>query len=183
MVAIEDSLSDLASSNDWEDGEDEDDEEPEQGKLSKDDKPGRVMGTISNTGHHRMERFRHKQMKLDKLTHPGWGDTADYFCERDKKYSTSELRVPAVVKPRTNEDAAALAPTTFMGHMGCLDIVLGILQIPRGTPRPGSRQIRVSSGKPQSNTVVASHAPAVEPESPPIEKAKHVYRVSFEPGI
>jgi len=113
MVAIEDSLSDLASSNDWEDGENEDDEEPEQGKLSKDDEPGRVMGTMSKTGHHRMERFRHKPMKLNKLTHPGWGDTADYFRERDKKYSTSELRVPDVVKTRTNEDAAALASTTF----------------------------------------------------------------------
>jgi len=47
LVAIADSLSDLASSDDGEDGEDEDDEETEQGKLSKDDKPDWVMGTIT----------------------------------------------------------------------------------------------------------------------------------------
>ena len=46
MVPIGDSLSDLASSDDGEDGEDKDDEETEQGKLSEDDKPGWVIGTI-----------------------------------------------------------------------------------------------------------------------------------------
>jgi len=47
MVAIGDSLSDLASSDDGEDEEDEDDEETEQGQLSEDDEPGWVMGTIT----------------------------------------------------------------------------------------------------------------------------------------
>jgi len=49
LVAIGDSLSDLASSDDGEDGEDEDDEETEQGKLSDNDEPGWVMGTITKT--------------------------------------------------------------------------------------------------------------------------------------
>ena len=49
MVATGDSLSDLASSDDGEDGEHEDNEESEQGKLSEDDEPGWVMGTISQT--------------------------------------------------------------------------------------------------------------------------------------
>jgi len=40
MVMIWDSLSDLASSDDGEDGESEDDEHIEQGKLSEDDEPG-----------------------------------------------------------------------------------------------------------------------------------------------
>jgi len=40
MVAIGDSLSDIASSGDGEDGEDENDEETEQGNLSEDDEPG-----------------------------------------------------------------------------------------------------------------------------------------------
>jgi hypothetical protein len=40
LAAIGDSLSDLASSNDGEDGEHEDDEDTEQGKLSEDDEPG-----------------------------------------------------------------------------------------------------------------------------------------------
>jgi len=53
---IGDSLSDLASSEDEEDGEDEDDDEEdtELGKLSKDDEPGWVMGTITKTVKKRM---------------------------------------------------------------------------------------------------------------------------------
>jgi len=51
LNAIGDSLSDLASSTDEEVGEDEDDDEEdsELGKLSEDDEPGRVMGTIFRT--------------------------------------------------------------------------------------------------------------------------------------
>jgi len=81
LVAIGDSLSDLASSDDGEDGEEEDDEETEQGNLSEDDEPGWVMGTITKMVQQRKERFRQKQMKLDKLTQPGWEDAADFFRE------------------------------------------------------------------------------------------------------
>jgi hypothetical protein len=84
MAAIGDSLSDLASSDDGEDGEDED-EATEQGKLSDDDEPGWVMGTISKTVQQRMESFRQKQIKLDELTQPEREDTADYFREQVKK--------------------------------------------------------------------------------------------------
>jgi len=101
MEAIRPSLSDLASSDNGEDGEDEDDEGTEQGKLSEDDKPGWVMGTISKMAQHRMERFWQKQMKLDELTQMGWEDAADYFRETDKKYSTSRLRVPAIIQPQS----------------------------------------------------------------------------------
>jgi len=65
VVAIGDSLSDVASSNDGEDGEDDDDEETERGKLSEDDEPGWVMRTITKTVQQHMKRFCHKQMKLD----------------------------------------------------------------------------------------------------------------------
>jgi len=71
IVAIGDIRSDLASSNKGADAEDEDDEETEQGKLSEDDEPGWVIGTITNTVQQRMERFRQNQMKLDELTQPG----------------------------------------------------------------------------------------------------------------
>jgi len=67
MVAIGDSLSDRASSDDGEDGEDEDDEVTEQGKLSKDDEPGCVMSTMTKTVQQRTEWFRQQQMKLDEL--------------------------------------------------------------------------------------------------------------------
>jgi len=83
LVAIGDSLSDLARSDDGEDGEDEDDEETEQGKLSKDDEPGWVMGTITKTVQQRIKRFRLKQTKFDELAHPGWQDAADNFREQD----------------------------------------------------------------------------------------------------
>jgi len=57
MVAVGDSLSDLASSEDGEDGEVKDDEDTEQGKLSEDDEPGWVMGTNTNMVQQRMVWF------------------------------------------------------------------------------------------------------------------------------
>jgi len=133
MVAIGDSLSDIASSDEGEDEEDQDKEETKQGKPSKDDKPGWVMGTITKTVQQRMKRFRQKQMKLDKLAQLGWEDEADYFCERDKKYGTPELMVPAVVQLQTDDNASAPAPTTFGEHMEFLQIVPEILPMPQGT--------------------------------------------------
>jgi len=85
LVAVGDSLNDLASSDDGEDGEEEEDEETEQGKLSEDEEPGWVMGTIFQTVQQRRVRYRQKQTKFKELTHPGWEYAADYFRERDKK--------------------------------------------------------------------------------------------------
>jgi len=179
LVAIGDSLSDLPSSDDEEDGEDEDDEETEQGKLSDDDEPGWVMGTITKMVQQCIESFRQKQMKLDELTQAGWEDAADYFCERDKKYGTSELRVPAVVQPQTNDDAPAPLSTTFGELMESLDIVPGISQRPQGTSRPGSCHIRLGWVKPQSKSSI----PSGEPDSSTLLKAKPVEPVSFYPCI
>jgi len=81
LVAIGDSLSDLASPDDG------DDEETEQGKLSEEDEPGWVMGTIAKTVQQCMQRFRQKQMKLDELTQPGWED--------QPATSMNEMRSPA----------------------------------------------------------------------------------------
>jgi len=183
LVAIGDSLSDLASSDDGEYGEEKDDEQTAQGILSEDDEPGWVMGTISKTVQQRMERFRQKQMKLDELTQTGWEDAADYFREQDKKYSTTELRVPAVVQPKTMDDAPAPPPATFGELMECLDIVPGISQRQQGTSRPGSSQIRLGSVKPQSQSSIPSGEPAAEPDSSMLLKAKPVEPVSFYPCI
>jgi len=59
---IGEGLSDLANSKDEEDREDENDDEEDTvlGKLSEDDQPGWVIGTISKTVQHRMESVRHK---------------------------------------------------------------------------------------------------------------------------
>ena len=181
LVAIGDSLSDLASSDDGEDGEDEDDEETEQGKLRDDDEPGWVMGTITKTVQQRMESFRQKQMKLDKLTQLGWEDAADFFRERDKKYGTSEVRALAFVQPQTNDDALAPPPTTFGELMESLEIVPGISQRPQGTSRPGSSHIRLGSVKLQSKSIILSGEPAAEPDSSTLLKAKPVEPVSFYP--
>jgi len=80
-------------------------------------------------------------MKLDEWTQPGWVDTADYFHERDEKYGTSDLRVPAVVDLESDDDAAAPALTTFGKLRECLDIVPGISRMLQGISRPGSRHI------------------------------------------
>jgi len=99
LNAIGDSFSDLASSDDGEDREDDDEdgEDAAGGKLSEDDDTRWVISTHSKTVQYCMERFRQKQRKLYESTQPGWGDGADYFRERDKKYGMTELKVAAVV--------------------------------------------------------------------------------------
>jgi len=180
LVAIGDSLSDLASSDDGEDGEDEDDEETEEGKLSEDDKPGLMMGTITKMVLQRMERFRQKQKKFHELTQPGSEDAADYFGERDKKYGKSELRGLAVVQKQTKDEAPPHPPTTFAELMDSLDIVHGISE---GTSQPGSSHIRLGSVKPQSKSSIPSCEPAAEADSSPLLKVKPVKPVRFYPCI
>jgi len=182
MVAIGDSLSDLASSDNGEDGEEED-EETEQGKLSEDDKPGWAMGTITKTIQQRMERFRQMQMKLDELTQPGWEDAANYFGERDEKYGTSELMIPAIVQPQTDDEAAAPASTTFWELMEGLEIVPRISHMPQGTSQPGSSHMRLGSMKPQWDASISGLLPAAEPNMSPLLKAKPDEPVSFYPCI
>jgi len=72
-------------------------------------------------------------MKLDELTPPGWEDAANSFSEREMKYGTSKLKIPAVVQPHTADDSAAPAQTTFGELMECLDIVPRISQMPQWT--------------------------------------------------
>jgi len=90
LNAIGYSLSHLLSSDDEEDGKDKDNLEEDSlgGKLSDDDEPGWVIGTISEMVHYRMEHFWQTQMKLDESMQPASGDAADYFSERDKKDRT-----------------------------------------------------------------------------------------------
>jgi hypothetical protein len=60
LLSIGVSLSDLASSHNGDVGQDKDESEIEQIKLSEDNEPGWVMGTITQTVHQCMERFRLK---------------------------------------------------------------------------------------------------------------------------
>ena len=183
LVAVGVSLSDLASSDDEDDGEDEDDEETEQCKLSEDDEPGWVIGTITKTVQQRMQRFRQKKIKLDKLTQWGWDDAADYFHERDNKYSISELRVLVVIQPQTNDDSLAPPLTTFGELMESIGIVPRISQRPQGTSRARSSHLTLGSVKPQSRSSMPSCEPAAEPVSSMLLKAKPVEQVRFYPCI
>jgi len=179
LNAIGDGLSTLASSDNEEDAEDEEeDDDTERGKLSEDDEPGWVMGTISKLLQCRMERFWQKQMKLDESTQPGWGDAADYFRERDMKYGTSELKVPAIMKSQTDYVAAPPSPTTFGELLETLDIVPGISPMPQCTSRPGSSHMRVGSGKPKSPARISSFPPGAESNSSLMTYAMPVQPVS-----
>ena len=183
LNAIGDSLSDLASSDEEQDGEDKeyDEDDTELGKLSDDYEPGWVMGTISKTVQYRLESFRQKQMKLDELTQPGWGDTANNFRERDIKYGTTELRIPAVVKPQIDTTAATLSPTTFGKHMQTLDIVRGQSPITAVTSRPGSSQMRLGSEKPQSDQFIPDFSLGAVTDSMAIQDVSPVEPISFYP--
>jgi len=185
LNAIEDRLSDLTSSEDEENGEDEDDDEEDtgHGKLSEDDEPGWVMGTISKMVQYHMESFRQKQMRPDKLMQPGWGDAADYFRDKDTKYRTTELNVVAVVKPQTDSTAAKPSPITFGVLMQALDIVPRQSQMPQVTSRRGSCQMRLGSEKPQADNHIVPPIPTAVPDSSQIDIAKPVQLVSFYPCI
>jgi len=77
LVAISDSLSDLACLENGEDGEDVDDEQTAQVKLCEYGEPSWVMGTIIKTIQQRMERFCHTQIMRKELTQPGREDAAN----------------------------------------------------------------------------------------------------------
>jgi hypothetical protein len=151
--------------------------------LSEDEEPGWVMQTITKTAQQLVERIRQKQMKLDALTPPGWEDTADYYQERDKQHGTSELRVPAVVQPGTDDDVALPAPATFGELMEFVNIGPGISQMWQGTTPPGCRHMRLGAGKLQLNVSIPGLAPSPEPIAYFFLIMKSVEPVSFHPCI
>jgi len=173
-IVIGDSLTDLGSCDNEEDGDDDDNQVTELGRLGKYDEPGWVAGTMCKMVHQRMERYRQKQMNLHELTQPGWQHMAHYFDVTDIKYGTTECKVPAHVEPQKDIVAAALALTPSGEHMESLDIVCGIWQIPQGTSRPESIHESLGSGKPQSNKRIAWFSPDMEPYLSSIKKSKPV---------
>ena len=138
LAASRDSPSDLTSSDNGADRTHEDDRATEQGQLSNDDEPCWVMGIIAQMVRQRMLRNKLIQMKLEEMNQPGWEDAADYLHGRNTKYSPSDLRDLAVIRPQTDDHAAAPVPTKFGERLVCHAIVPGISQLPPGTSRPGS---------------------------------------------
>ena len=183
LNSIGDSLSDLPSSENEEDGEDHDDDEEDtgHGKLSDDDEPGWVIGTISKTVQPRMESFRQKQLRLDELMQPGWGYVFDCFHERDMKYGTTELKVPAVGMAQSDSTAATPSATTFGELTQALDISPGQSQMPQVTSRQGPSQMSLGLEKPPADNPIVLPMPSAVPDSSAIEIAEPVQPVSFYP--
>jgi len=126
-----------------------------------------------------MESFRQKQMRLDELMQPGWGDKADYFCQRDMKYRMTELKVPAVVKPPTDTTPATTSLTTFGELMQDLNIIPGLSQMLQVTSRQGSCRMRLGSVKPEADNHIVSLMSDAVPDSSLMEIVKPVQPVSF----
>ena len=151
--------------------------------MSDDDEPRWVMGPISKPVPQCIQSFRQKQMRLDELTQPGWGDAANYFRETDMKYGTAELRVPAVVMTQIDTTAATTPPKSFGEHMHTVDIVRVQWQILAVTSRPGSSRIRLGSEKPQLPKFLLVHLPDPVPHLALIHDAMPVEPVSLHPCI
>ena len=161
LIAIWDNLREHACPGTKEDVKHEEDvaENPDLGKLSEDDKPGWVIGTISKILQHCMKCFRQKHMMLDELTHPEWGDVAEYFPETRMKYRMAKLEILAVVKPQTDMTAATPPPTTFGEIMLTFHIIPVQSQLPLRTSWSGSCEERLGSGKLQPDIYIASLLP------------------------
>ena len=63
--------------------------------------------------------------------------------------------------------------------MQTLDIVRGQSAMTAVTSRPGSSEMRLGSGKPQSQKFTAVFPPNAASDSMPIQDAKHVEPISF----
>jgi len=141
------SLSDLATSDDEENGADRDDEEhTELGKPSEDDEFGWAMGTIFKMVQHPIGSFQQNHMSLEELMQPGWGNVAGCVCERDMKYGMAKLKVPKVVNPEKDTTAATPSPTTFEELLQTLDMIPEKFRIPHVPSQPRSCQMRLSLG-------------------------------------
>jgi hypothetical protein len=124
LNAIRASLGNLASSNDEQDREDEniDEKRKDLGKLSHDNEPGWVMGTITKRVQHCMKSFQQTQIRIDELTQLGWEDATDYVRERYMKSWAAKFNLPAIVKPHIDMTAATPSPKTSGEHMQTFDI-------------------------------------------------------------
>jgi hypothetical protein len=54
-------------------------------------------------------------MKLEELTVSGWEDAEDFYQERDRKYGSAELKVPAITNP--NDISTAVETAEFVDSL------------------------------------------------------------------
>jgi len=120
-------------------------------------------------------------MRLDELTHPGWGDAAKYIRVRALRYGTAELNVEVVAKPQIDSTTATPSMMTVGEHMQTPELIGGQAEMPVVTSRPGRGQMRLGSEKPQSHKFILVLSPGMATDSMPIQDANLVEPVSFYP--
>jgi len=130
-----------------------------------------------------MESFWQKQMRFDELRQPGWGDAANYFCERDMKFGTAELKIPAVLQAQTDTTAATPSPTTFGEVIKVLDIVPGQSHMRPATSQLGRRQMGLGLEKPRADNHIVSSMPNAVPNSLQREIVTPVQPVGIYPSV
>ena len=99
------------------------------------------------------------------------------------KYGTTELKVPAVVKPHTDTTAATPSPTTSGEIMQDIDIVPGRSPKPQVTSRQGSSQIRLHSEIRQADSHIVDLMLDAVPDLSQREIATPVQPASIYPSI
>ena len=185
LNAIGDSASGYANFNDEEveEDQDDDDEDTALGEVREDDDPGWVKGTLSKMVQQRMESIMPKEKRLNKLMQLGWGDMADYFCERDMTYGTAKLNVLQVVKPETDTTGATPSPKTFGLLMQTFHIIPRKSQMPQVASRPRSSPVRRGWDNRKSHNHIASLLPDLVPDLSQIVNAKPAEPVRLYPCI
>jgi len=69
-----------------------------------------------------LRALRKEEIKFYESTQLGLGESADYFRDRDKHHGSPQLKVPAVIQPQMDNDAAVSAPPTYGEPTEALDI-------------------------------------------------------------
>jgi hypothetical protein len=95
------------------------------------------------------------------------------------EYGTAEFKVPAVVKPQIDTNAATPSPTTVAEDILTLDITQGQSEMPIVTSRPGSSPMMPGSEKPLEHKFRLVVSPDVATNSMPIQDLKPVEPESF----
>jgi hypothetical protein len=115
MEAIRDSVDDVTTSDEEDDHYDNisDGQDYDDAKLSDDDAPGWVVGTINKSVQERLETVPMKRIKLQELTTLAWAEAEADFTIRNRKYGTTKLKILTVVTLNTTINTAN---TSIFGH-------------------------------------------------------------------
>jgi len=103
------------------------------------------------------------------------------FSQRDMKYGTTKLKVPAVVQAQREGVATYSVPMTFGNPMETLGSIPGKSQMPQVTYRLRSSQMTVGLRKPKTQERIPSLPPAPVPDLSMNQTPNHFEPVSYNP--